>query len=112
MASQPISIAGLKKSEVLQVLYAAAKPQGLGHMEYEPGILTDEEAEAAVSKTLDFDYLKGRVLKVDISGDTFEPYCYDRDNGQGTAEFVIDKLKRFQQPKLFREENQVCEARR
>lgn len=31
-------------------------------------------------KLFSFDYLYGRVLKVDLSGDEFEESLYDRDN--------------------------------
>jgi hypothetical protein len=38
-------------------------------------------------------YLKGRVMKVDLSGDSFGPWLYDRDNGDGAAERVIAELR-------------------
>lgn len=36
--------------------------------------------------SLYFDYVNGRPLKVDLSGDEFDPYLYDRDNGEGVAD--------------------------
>ena len=32
-----------------------------------------------------FDYIGGRVIKTDISGDSIDPSLYDRDNGEGRA---------------------------
>lgn len=41
-----------------------------------------------------FDYLYGRVMKVDLSSDeSFEERLYDRDNGTGAAQRVIDRLR-------------------
>lgn len=41
-----------------------------------------------------FDYLYGRVMKVDLSSDDgFEERLYDRDNGKGAAQKVIDALR-------------------
>ena len=41
-----------------------------------------------------FDYLKGRVMKLDLtSDDEFDPWGYDRDNGRGAAQNVIDALR-------------------
>lgn len=36
-----------------------------------------------------FDYLKGRVMKVDLCGNEFDPWLYDRDNGRGAAARAI-----------------------
>ena len=57
--------------------------------------MTVEEAEEILKKTTDFDYLKGRVMKVDLSSDDgFEEWLYDRDNGNGAAHRAIDELRR------------------
>ena len=32
-------------------------------------------------------------MKVDLSGDSFDPWGYDRDNGQGAAKVVVDELR-------------------
>ena len=42
------------------------------------------------------DYYNGKPLKIDISGNVLNPYCYDRDNGgAGTALNVVEKLLEF-----------------
>ena len=84
-----ISLIGLDKAEVLAALYNASKPQGRGFLHYDPKPMTSKEAGVLLKQTTDFDYLQGRVMKVDLSGDTFDPRLYDRDNGQGVAEKAI-----------------------
>jgi len=88
-----ISLKGLDKAEVLAVLYNASRPQGMGFMHYDSKPMTKEEASALLEKTTYFDYLKGRVMKVELKGDELDPWGYDRDNGQGAAERAISVLK-------------------
>lgn len=40
-----ISIAGLDKAAVLAALYNAARPQGLGFLQYDPTPMTKDEAQ-------------------------------------------------------------------
>jgi hypothetical protein len=88
-----ITLSGLNKADVLAALYNAAKPQGMGFLHYDPKPMTREEAEGLLTQTTDFDYLKGRVMKVNLEGDELESWLYDRDNGQGTAEQAIAELR-------------------
>ena len=88
-----ISIRGLDKAAVLAALYNAAQAQGMGFLQYDPKPMTADEAGTILAKTTYFDYLKGRVMKVDLSKDEFMPDLYDRDNGRGAAQKVIDTLK-------------------
>lgn len=43
------------------------------------------------SSTMYFDYLKGRVMKVNLSGDEFDEWGYDRDNGSGAAHRALQR---------------------
>lgn len=89
-----VDISGLNRADVLCALYNASRPQGMGFMHYTPQEMQCEEAEQLLSQTKYFDYLKGRVMKVDLSSDTeFREALYDRDNGQGAAQRVIDSLR-------------------
>ncbi len=91
-----ISIAGLDKASVLMVLFDRSKQQGMGFLDIRGSIpLTKEEAqeELTANSGMYFDYLRGRVMKVDISGDSFDPWGFDRDNGQGAAESAIASLR-------------------
>lgn len=89
-----ISMVDLNKAVVLAALYNASKPQGAGFMHYDPKPMTPAEAETLLKRTSRFDYLKGRVMKVDLSGDEFDTWGYDRDNGENAAECVIAELRR------------------
>lgn len=99
-----IPIIGLDKAEVLAALYNYAQPQGMGFMHFNPKLMTREEAQEEINwrqKEIDdgyadqlyFDYLRGRVMKVDIAGDELDERLYDRDNGQGAAEKIITALR-------------------
>lgn len=95
MIAEKISLLGLDRAEVLAALYNASRPQGMGFMQYNPTPMTKEEAQRLLDADprCNFDYLKGRVMKVDLSGDEFSPWGYDRDNGPGAAEEAIKALQ-------------------
>ena len=78
-----------RKPAVLAVLYNNSKPQGFGFLHFDPKPMTVELAQELLDHQTYFDYLKGRVMKVDLSGDELDPFLYDRDNGQGAAERAI-----------------------
>lgn len=89
-----VDIKGLNKAEVLAALYNNSKPLGLGFLHFDPMDMTVAEAEEILNQTTYFDYLKGRVMKVDLSSDdSFGEWLYDRDNGKGAAQRVIDSLR-------------------
>lgn len=78
-----ININGISKAKVLQALFNASKQQGLGFIDILGAAdMTLEQAEMDVEVCTSFDYLRGRVLKVDISGNEFDPYLFDRDVSQ------------------------------
>ncbi len=87
-----INIEGLNKAEILAALYNKSKVQGMGFMQVRPGLMTKEEAENLLKETTDFDYLHGKVMKVNLSGDEFNPWLYDRDNGEGAALKAIESI--------------------
>ena len=91
-----IDIRGLRKAAVLAALYNASHPQGLGRWQADGAEMSEAEAEgmiAASGADLYFDYVKGRVVKVDLRGEAFSPAAYDRDNGVGAAQRVIARLR-------------------
>ena len=84
----------LTKAEVLCALYNNAKCQGMGFLHFSSGDLDIQEAERLLKLTTYFDYLFGRVLKVDLSkNDGFEEWLYDRDNGKGAAQKALDDYR-------------------
>lgn len=91
--SESIDIAGLDKAAILAALYNNARPQGRGHLVAQPGDMTIEQARALVKGRTSFDYIQCRALKIHLSGDTLDPWLYDRDNGEGAAARAIDALR-------------------
>jgi hypothetical protein len=99
MQQNTVDIRGLDRAAVLAALYNAAHPQGMGFLQYDPEPMTIEQARELLSnggQWKHFDYLYGRVLKVDLSegDDQLNVGLYDRYNGAGAAQLVIDELRR------------------
>lgn len=90
--------AGLDKAKVLAALYNAARPQGMGFVRYDPTPMSIEEARGLLQHTNQFDYLKGRVMKIDFGGDGLDTRLYNRDNGEGAAEMAIMSLQSADSP--------------
>lgn len=89
-----IYIKGLDKAEVLKALYDNSHVQGLGFLQAVPdGTVTIEHCRELLKRQTYFDYLYGRVLKVDLRHDEFHEHLYDRDNGPGAAQRAIDSIK-------------------
>ncbi|MBI4157817.1 hypothetical protein HY502_03135 [Candidatus Woesebacteria bacterium] len=93
-----IDLKGLNKAAVLAALYNASKPQGRGFMHYDPTPMTVEQAEELLNQGTYFDYLMGRVMKVDLGGDSLDTWGYDRDNGEGAAQRAIVSLQATSDP--------------
>ena len=90
-----VDITGLDKAEVLYWLWHYSKSQGISVYDLPiTGRVSMFDCKIAVeqSPNLYFDYFKGKVIKCDISGDSFDPRLYDRDNGAGKAEIAIQNL--------------------
>ena len=89
-----VNIKGLDKAEVLLELYNNSHQQGLGMLQPAKK-LTIEDARNLLEETTYFDYLFGKVMKVDLSSDEeFEERLYDLDNGEGKAQSVIDRIRK------------------
>lgn len=88
-----INIKGLNKAEVFKELYNHSKVQGFGIFQATGEDMTTKEAVALLKEKTDFDYLYGKIMKVDLSSDErFEEHLYDRDNGIGAASRAISSL--------------------
>ena len=90
-----MDISGLSKAKVLVALWNASQSQGNSFLD--PRFmtpLTEEDAEKilATGQTY-FDYLNGRVMKIDLSKDEVETWLFNRDNGDGSAERAISQLR-------------------
>ena len=89
-----MDISKLDKAAVLAALYNHARHQGMGFLHFDPNPMTVEQAKEilATGQTY-FDYVKGRVMKVELSKDFLDTRLYDRDNGPDAAEnAVLDEL--------------------
>ncbi len=84
-----INIKNANKSLVLIALYNGARQQGMGFMQKDPPISETEAAKLIEDHGGRFDYLNGRVMKVNLNGDALDPRLYDRDNGQGAAAYAL-----------------------
>ena len=89
-----IDISGLDRAEVLAALFNNSRQQGMGFMHQEGRAeMTIEDAREILKTQTDFDYLRGRVMKLSIDSDSLDPWGYDRDNGQGAAERAINSIR-------------------
>lgn len=93
--SESIDITRLDKAEVLAALFNASKQQGMGFLDStgaRPMSVEDARQYTELGGEQYYDYLRGRVMKVDLSKDQLDPWFYDRDNGQGAAERALKPL--------------------
>jgi len=97
-----MNIKSINKATILAALYNRAQPLGHGFLHYDPVSMTVEKAKDIITDRGDdhvamfgpqvranrlyFDYLKGRVMKVDLSKDDLDTRLYNRDNGDNAAE--------------------------
>lgn len=89
-----MDISHLDKAVVLAALYNKARVQGMGVLHAKPDDMSIEEARALLAAgQLRFDYLHGRVMKIDLSKADLWTALYNRDNGEGAAEAIITELR-------------------
>ncbi len=85
-----IDITGLDKK-----LWENSKPAAFFAMSGMPTPLcSDSEIDKVLSsKDCYADYLCGRVIKTSFKTNKLNPWGYDRDNGSGSMQKVVDSLK-------------------
>lgn len=94
-----MNISGLDRAAVLATLYNRSRPQGAGFIQFNPKPMAVEEAREILDKGfLYFDYLKGRVMKIDLSEDEVNTWGFNRDNGPNAAEEAIEELHKSGKP--------------
>ena len=77
--------------KILAALYNNSKPPGMGMLQYDPTPMTTDEAINLLNVTPYFDYIKGRVMKINLGKDTVGLGLYDRDNGLGSGALALAK---------------------
>lgn len=113
-----VDITGIDKGVLLARLFNGSQAMGMGVLQAGrgPSVMTDDYGRELVKATLDgefahdnammfpaikrlepnlyFDYLYGRPLKINITGDEVDSWGYDRDNGgDGTLQAIVDKIR-------------------
>lgn len=87
-----MNIKGISKAKILAALYNASRAQGMGFLQSGPQVMSEADAQRILDDGHTyFDYLFGRVMKIDLSSDELRTALYDRDNGQGAAEEAITR---------------------
>lgn len=97
-----VDIKGLDKAAVLVVLWYNSRMQGKSSSGYK-GELTLRRAKELIEQhrhtylkgeeRIYFNYLNGKVIKIDLAPDVIDTCLYDRDNGEGAGENAIEKLR-------------------
>lgn len=88
-ALNKIDISKLDKAKVLQVLYKRASHQGFGYVVDTVDSLSYEQAQKLLKFTTKFEYLGGRLLKIDLAENTLDTFFYNQSNGAEAAEKAI-----------------------
>ena len=87
-----INIQGIQKPLLLRFLWENSQTAVFFSMSGFPAPAFDEQkAVNAVNGYID--YFQGRVIKCDISGDTADPWLYDRDNGEGAFQRIVSQIR-------------------
>ncbi len=95
-----IDISGVDSAELLATLYNGAQPFGFGFNQFEPGDMTRDEAQALLdSGQKEFDYLKGRLMKVKFTGDNLlDDWGYDKTYGISVVQRIVDNMRAADRP--------------
>jgi hypothetical protein len=90
-----INIAHLSKAAILAGLYNEAQVLGMGTLHAKEGDMPIDDAHDLIkSGRTYFDYVYGRVIKVNLAKDSFDPCMYNRDNGAGKAERIVGEIRK------------------
>lgn len=94
-----IDISGVDRAELLATLYNGAQPFGFGTHQFEDRDMTQDEAQALLDGgKLEFDYHKGRLLKVKFTGGQIDDWGYDKTYGAGVVQRVVENLRASHRP--------------
>ncbi|KAL4994394.1 hypothetical protein BDV10DRAFT_189062 [Aspergillus recurvatus] len=93
--SSTIYIGDLNKGDLIAALWSRSKPAAFFAMSGLPAPSFDKEDALRDAEKFGwtFDYLQGRVIKSDLSGNEVNPWGYDRDNGDGAFKEVVESLR-------------------
>jgi hypothetical protein len=92
MSNRAIDIRGIDKVLLLKEMWNNVPPARYFTI-YQKSAPAFDEAGAGAAVKGYIDYYEGRCIKTDLSGDTVDPFLYDRDAGYGTLGFIVEKLR-------------------
>ena len=72
-----VDISNKDKAEVLATLYNNSHPHGMGFLQYNSESMTIEQARELLNQTTYFDYLYGRVMKIDLGSNIVNTWGYN-----------------------------------
>lgn len=88
-----MNIKGINKAKILAALFNHSRPQGMGlfsSLARGSHDMSEEEAQGFLDAGQTyFDYVHGRILKIDLEGDELSTRLYNRDLGDGAAEYAL-----------------------
>lgn len=91
-----VDVTGLNKKQLLKELWKNSKPAAFFSMNRFPAPTdcSDNEIEKVLSSEECYaDYLCGRLIKTSFKTDKLNPRGYDRDNGAGAMQKVVDSMR-------------------
>jgi hypothetical protein len=93
--SQEIDITGLDKKKLLKKLWKNSKPAAFFAMSGMSSLsISDSEIDKVFANESCYaDYLCGRIIKTSFKTDKLNPWGYDRDNGTGAMQKVVDSMR-------------------
>jgi hypothetical protein len=90
-----IDITGIPKEALKRALWENSKVASFFRMNSEiPPEYNKNQAIEAVNNKKGIDYFCGRVIKTNLSLDNVSPWGYDRDNGAGAFQRIVDDVKK------------------
>ncbi|KAL4987764.1 hypothetical protein BDW68DRAFT_177517 [Aspergillus falconensis] len=93
--SSKVYIGDLNKEDLIAALWSRSKPAAFFALSGLPAPPFDKEdaLRQAEKSGWYFDYLQGRVIKSNLSGEEADPWGYDRDNGAGAFREVVEGVR-------------------
>ena len=96
-----VNVAGLDKRELILALWAKSKtakffesPWSVASGIQAPINCNEDELDKVLQHPEMYaDYLSGRVMKTRFKGDEVDPWGYDRENGPGAMQAVVNEMR-------------------
>lgn len=90
-----VNIAGLDKADLLMRAFNASKQQDMSMMDQRgrQDMTIKQAREIANQGPMNYDYLYGRVLKIDLTHDDVGTWAYNRDVGPGAFEKIVADMR-------------------